>query len=51
MSQRFELAFTATGEVRDGDGNLISSEPLSAVFEVTEEELRALNLQAEEDKP
>ena len=37
--QKFELKITATGEVRDKDGNLVSSEPVEATLEVTAEEL------------
>lgn len=40
--QLYELVVTAMGEVRDADGNLISSEPVEARMTVTAEELRAL---------
>ena len=38
MAQLYELTFTATGEVRDKDGNLISSEPIQSTRVVTAEE-------------
>lgn len=38
----YEVVIQATGEVRDADGNLISSEPVEARLTVTEEEARAL---------
>lgn len=40
--QRFELSITASGEVRDADGNLVSTTPVEAVIEVSEDELRQL---------
>ena len=40
--QMFEIKITATGEVRDAEGNLISSEPVEATLVVSESELRAL---------
>lgn len=39
---KYLVTITATGEVRDKDGNLISSEPVEAQMEVTEQELREL---------
>lgn len=42
MTQRYEVKVTASGEVRDADGNLISSEPVEATFVVDEQQLRAL---------
>lgn len=42
MSQMYELKITATGEVRDADGNLISAEPIEATIVVTEEEMLTL---------
>jgi hypothetical protein len=39
---RYELRITATGEVRDADGNLLSSEPVEAVAVLAEDEARAL---------
>jgi len=47
MSQMYELAITATGEVRDADGNLISSEPMSFTLHATEEQLRELGFDAD----
>lgn len=38
---RFEVKITAVGEVRDKDGNLLSSEPVEFNQEMTEQELRA----------
>lgn len=40
--QLYELVVHATGEVRDADGNLISSEPVEVKSVVTEEQARAL---------
>lgn len=41
--QRYKLVITAVGEVRDKDGNLISSEPVEATFEnLTADEVRAI---------
>lgn len=40
-SQMYEIRFTATGEVRDADGNLLSSTPVEATAVVTEAEARA----------
>lgn len=37
--QKFAIKISATGEVRDAEGNLISSEPVEATLEVTAEEL------------
>ena len=42
--QLYELAITASGEVRDADGNLISSEPVEARMTVTAEQLAELGL-------
>jgi hypothetical protein len=36
--QLYQLSFTATGEVRDAEGNLISSEPISSTVTVTAEQ-------------
>lgn len=44
MSQLFKLVVTAQGEVRDADGNLISSEPLEAEMTVTAEQLAELGI-------
>jgi hypothetical protein len=38
--QRYELKFTATGEVRDADGNLLNQTPIEHTVIVTEDELR-----------
>lgn len=48
MSQRYELAITATGEVRDAEGNLISSTPVESKITVTESELHELGLEPPE---
>jgi hypothetical protein len=40
-TQLYELKFTAVGEVRDADGNLISSTPVEATRIVTEAEAKA----------
>lgn len=42
MPQLFEVVIKATGEVRDADGNLISSEPIEARMTVTEEQARLI---------
>lgn len=47
----FEVVVTATGEVRDVDGNLISSEPIEATLTVTEAEARALGYNPEGEQP
>jgi hypothetical protein len=41
MSQMFEVVIKATGEVRDAEGNLISSTPIEARTTMTAEELAA----------
>lgn len=41
---KFQVKIAAVGEVRDKDGNLISSEPIEEVMYVTEEELAELNV-------
>jgi hypothetical protein len=48
MPQLYELAISAVGEVRDADGNLVSTEPVEATITVTEAQLRALGLDPEE---
>jgi hypothetical protein len=40
--QMFEVKIQAVGEVRDADGNLVSSEPIESTITVTEAEARAL---------
>lgn len=42
MQQKYRVTIRATGEVRDKDGNLISSEPVEAHMDVTEQQLREL---------
>lgn len=42
MADLYELRITASGEVRDADGNLISSEPVEATVIVTEDQAREL---------
>lgn len=49
MSQLYELAITATGEVRDAAGELVSSEPLKTKITVTESQLRELGLTPPEE--
>lgn len=44
----FALTVTAIGEVRDADGNLISSEPIESTIHVTADELAALTGKASE---
>lgn len=48
MSQLFHVKVTAIGEVRDADGNLISSEPVNIETEMTQAELDAAGLTPEE---
>lgn len=40
--QLFEVVVTATAEVRDVDGNLVSSEPVEFRNTMTEAQIRAL---------
>jgi hypothetical protein len=40
--QLFQLTIRASGEVRDADGNLISSEPIEAHTILTLDQVRAL---------
>jgi Fe2+ transport system protein FeoA len=42
MSQMYEVKISAMGEVRDAEGNLVSSEPVEATMQVTEEQAEAL---------
>lgn len=49
--QLYQLTLEATGEVRDADGNLISSEPVTATVTVTEDQARSLGLDIPEDMP
>lgn len=40
--QLFQVKVTAVGEVRDAEGNLISSEPIEATLTINEAEARGL---------
>lgn len=40
----FRVVVTADGEVRDADGNLISSEPVEATMDLTADQLRELGI-------
>ena len=40
--QMYAITVTAMGEVRDADGNLVSSSPVEAVMEVTEDQLNEM---------
>lgn len=42
---KFVVKIEATGEVRDKDGNLISSTPVESTQIVTAEELKALGIE------
>jgi hypothetical protein len=42
MSQMYEVTFSAQGEVRDIDGNLVSSEPIEIKQTMTAEQVAAL---------
>jgi hypothetical protein len=46
----YEVVVKATGEVRDADGNLISSEPIEATLTVNEAEATALGYNTQGDK-
>jgi hypothetical protein len=46
----FKVKITAVGEVRDKDGNLISSEPIEIEQVMTEDELKASGLINPEEK-
>ena len=41
-SQLFQVRIAATAEVRDADGNLVSTEPVEATMTVTEDEARRI---------
>lgn len=41
-TQLFQIKITATGEVRDAEGNLLNSEPVEAVATVTAEQAQAI---------
>lgn len=45
---RFEIKVTATGEVRDADGNLVSQVPVESTQIVTESQLAALTNKGEQ---
>lgn len=45
---QFELKITATGVVRDADGNVVSSEPVEAIATITEDQARRLGYIPEE---
>lgn len=46
MSQQlFEVVVTAVGEVRDAEGNLISSEPIEARMNLTADQIAELGLE------
>lgn len=49
MSQMYEVTIVATGEVRDKDGNLLSSSPVEMTSRVTEEEAVELGLIEKEE--
>jgi hypothetical protein len=42
MTELYAMTITATGEVRDADGNLVSSEPIEATITLTAEQLQAI---------
>lgn len=42
MSQMYEVVITATAEVRDADGNLLSSSPVEITNVMTEAEVTAM---------
>lgn len=46
--QMYQMVVTASGEVRDADGNLLSSEPVEFRHEVPESHLRAMGLTEQE---
>jgi len=50
MDMKFQVVVTAVGEVRDKDGNLISSEPINEVRTLTEAELIDAGLPVPEEK-
>ena len=47
MTQMFDLTIAAVGEVRDAEGNLVSTEPVEAHMQVTAEELAVLGFTPE----
>lgn len=44
MPDLFEVVISAVGEVRDADGNLVSSEPIEARAMLTAEQLAELGI-------
>lgn len=44
----FRLTISAVGEVRDAEGNLVSTEPVEATLDVTAEQLADLGLSPDE---
>jgi hypothetical protein len=49
MDMKYRVEVQAEGEVRDAEGNLLSTEPVTAVMELTAEELRQMNLPVPEE--
>lgn len=49
--QLFEVVITATAEVRDADGNLISSSPIEATTTMTAAEVSALGFEPTKGEP
>ena len=47
--QLFEITLSATGEVRDADGNLLNQVPVTQTIVVTEDELAAMEAAAAEE--
>lgn len=45
--QMFEIKINAVGEVRDKDGNLLSSEPIELTQIVSESQLREMQKEAQ----
>lgn len=50
VAELYQLKITATGEVRDADGNLVEQKPIEATAVLTEAEAAVL-LAQQEDKP
>ena len=42
MTELYAMTFTATGEVRDADGNLVGQQEINETITVTEAQARAL---------
>lgn len=40
--QMYEIRITATGTVRDAEGNIVSEQPIEATAVLTEDEVQAL---------